>query len=64
MASMEVTAYPGYAYYLDLYQIIAHGTPEEQAVAREAQHRYISGPLGSQRYLRLVPRGALTCFLF
>ena len=39
---MEATAYPGYEYHLNLYQIIAHGTEEEKAAAREAQSKYIS----------------------
>lgn len=39
---MEVKAHPGYEYHLNLYQIIAHGTPEEQAEARESQRKSIS----------------------
>ena len=39
---MEVTAYPGYEYHLNLYRIIAHGTDQERQTARENQQRYIS----------------------
>ena len=39
---MNVTAYPGYEYHLNLYDIIANGTAEEQAAAREAQRKFIS----------------------
>ena len=39
---MKVTAYPGYDYHLNLYDIISNGTPEEQQAARDAQRRYIS----------------------
>ena len=39
---MNVKTYPGYEYHLNLYHIIAHGTLEEQAAARDAQRRYIS----------------------
>ncbi len=39
---MQARAYPGYEFHLNQYQIIAHGTPEEQAAAREAQRRSIS----------------------
>lgn len=39
---MEATAYPGYEYHLNLYQIIAHGTEEEKAAAQETQRKYIS----------------------
>lgn len=39
---MEAIAYPGYEYHLNLYQIIANGTPEEQEAARLAQRRSIS----------------------
>ena len=40
---MAAKAYPGYEYNLNLYQIIAEGTEEEKAAAREAQRKYISG---------------------
>jgi len=40
---MAPKAYPGYEYNLNLYQIIAEGTEEEKAAAREAQRKYISG---------------------
>lgn len=39
---MAATAYPGYEYHLNLYQILAHGTEEEKQAAREAQRKYIS----------------------
>lgn len=39
---MKINTYPGYEYHLNLYNIIAYGTLEEQATAREAQRRYIS----------------------
>jgi len=57
---MNVTAYPGYEYHLNLYQIIAHGTPEEQEAAREDQRRYISGytkPEGMVITERTIPGG-------
>ncbi len=40
---MELKAYPGYEYNLNLYRILAEGTEEEKAAAREAQRKYISG---------------------
>lgn len=40
--TMKATAYPGYENHLNLYQIIAHGTEEEKAAAREEQRRSIS----------------------
>ncbi|BAK98054.1 putative hydrolase [Oscillibacter valericigenes Sjm18-20] len=40
---MNATAYPGYEYHLNLYQIIAHGTEDERAAATAAQRQYISG---------------------
>lgn len=39
---MEATAYPGYEYHLNLYQIIANGTAEEKAAAQVAQRKSIS----------------------
>ena len=39
---MEPKAYPGYEYNVNLYRIIAEGTEEEKAAAREAQRKYIS----------------------
>lgn len=39
---MKATAYPGYEYNLNLYQIMATGTQEEQDAAREAQRKSIS----------------------
>lgn len=39
---MNATAYPGYEYHLNLYDIIAHGSEEEKANALEAQRKYIS----------------------
>lgn len=57
---MEATAYPGYEYHLNLYQIIAHGTAEEQAEAREAQRKFISEyskPEGMRIEDRVIPGG-------
>jgi len=39
---MEPKAYPGYEYNVNLYRIMAMGTEEEKAEAREAQRKYIS----------------------
>lgn len=39
---MNATAYPGYEYHLNLYDIIANGSEEEKAKALEAQRKYIS----------------------
>ena len=39
---MKTAVYPGYEYHLNLYQIIAHGTEEEQEAAREFQRKSIS----------------------
>lgn len=39
---MEAIAYPGYEYHLNLYQIIANGTPEEREAAQLAQRKSIS----------------------
>lgn len=39
---MEAIAYPGYEYHLNLYQIIANGTPEEREAAQQAQRKSIS----------------------
>ncbi len=39
---MKVKPYPGYEYNVNLYTIIAEGTDEEKAAAREEQRRYIS----------------------
>ena len=39
---MSVKPYPGYEYNVNLYKIIAEGTDEEKAAAREEQRRYIS----------------------
>lgn len=38
---MNATAYPGYEYHLNLYQIIAHGTDEERAAAQASQRKSI-----------------------
>ena len=57
---MDVKAYPGYEYHLNLYQIIAHGTPEERERALEAQRRYISEytkPEGMTIEERTIPGG-------
>lgn len=57
---MEAIAYPGYEYHLNLYQIIAHGTPEEQDAAREAQRKSISEytkPEGMVMEDRTIPGG-------
>lgn len=57
---MEVKAYPGYEYHLNLYQIIAHGSPDEQEKARESQRRSISGytkPEGLTMEDRIIPGG-------
>lgn len=40
---MNAHAYPGYEYHLNLYDIIANGSEEEQEKAREEQRKYISG---------------------
>lgn len=40
---MNANAYPGYEYHLNLYDIIANGSEEEQEKAREEQRKYISG---------------------
>lgn len=40
---MNATAYPGYEYHLNLYDIIANGSEEEKAKAQEEQRKYISG---------------------
>ncbi len=40
---MKATAYPGYEYHLNLFEIMAHGTSEEKARAQEEQRKYISG---------------------
>lgn len=57
---MNVTAYPGYEYHLNLFEIIAHGTPEEQAAAQEEQRKYISGytlPEGMTMKDRIIAGG-------
>ncbi|MCI9156996.1 MAG: alpha/beta hydrolase [Lawsonibacter sp.] len=57
---MEAIAYPGYEYHLNLYQIIAHGTPEEQEAARLAQRKSISEytkPEGLTMEDRTIPGG-------
>lgn len=57
---MDVTAYPGYEYHLNLYQIIANGTEEEKKAAQAAQTKYISGytvPEGMTIADRTIPGG-------
>lgn len=57
---MEATAYPGYEYHLNLYQIIAHGSDEEKNAAREAQRKFISEytkPEGMRIQDRVIPGG-------
>lgn len=57
---MDAIAYPGYEYHLNLYQIIAHGTPEEKAAAQESQRRSISEytlPEGLKMEDRVIPGG-------
>lgn len=39
---MDVKAYPGYEFHLNLYDIIANGTEEEKQAARESQRKSIS----------------------
>lgn len=39
---MNATAYPGYEYHLNLYDIIANGSEEEKTKALEEQRKYIS----------------------
>ena len=41
--SMDRKAYPGYEYHLNLYDILANGTPEEKEKANAAQQSYIKG---------------------
>lgn len=57
---MNAVPYPGYEYHLNLYQIIAHGSPEEQAAARESQRKSISEytvPKGMRIEERTIPGG-------
>lgn len=57
---MEATAYPGYEYHLNLYQIIANGTEEEKAAAQVAQRKSISEytkPEGLVMEDRVIPGG-------
>ena len=57
---MDVTAYPGYEYHLNLYQIMANGTEEEKNAAQAAQTKYISGytvPEGMTIADRTIPGG-------
>lgn len=57
---MEAIAYPGYEYHLNLYQIIANGTPEEREAAQLAQRRSISEytrPEGLQMEDRVISGG-------
>ena len=57
---MNATAYPGYEYHLNLFEIMAHGTDEEKTAAREAQQRYITGytkPEGMTIAERTIPGG-------
>lgn len=55
---MERKAYPGFEYHLNLYDILAHGTKEEQDKANEAQQKYIKGytlPEGMTMEDRMIP---------
>ena len=57
---MSVSAYPGYEYHLNLYQILADGTEEEKAAAQAAQRNYICGyslPKGMKMEDRLISGG-------
>lgn len=57
---MNVSAYPGYEYHLNLYQILADGTEEEKAAAQAAQRKYISEytlPEGMKMEDRLISGG-------
>lgn len=55
---MEKKVYPGYEYHLNLYDILANGTPEEKEKANAAQQSYIKGytlPEGMTMEDRKIP---------
>ena len=55
---MDRKAYPGYEYHLNLYDILANGTPEEKEKANAAQQSYIKGytlPEGMTMEDRMIP---------
>ena len=57
---MAVSAYPGYEYHLNLYQILANGTEEEKAAAQTEQRKYISEytlPAGMKMEDRMISGG-------